>query len=142
MPAGAFDHRLLNFFATTMAAMNFARLDLVSIRLVVLCADLGSLTAGAKAANLSISGASHRIAKLEICFGVRLFDRHRRGLNPTAAGQAVTDFGRQLIDSVDQLVRVLPPASAIRSSRQVTARKRRVLSMRVPPDALEASVSR
>lgn len=38
--------------------LNLARLDLLSIRLVVLCADLGALSKAAARANLSVAGDS------------------------------------------------------------------------------------
>ena len=61
-----------------------ARFDLVSLRLVVLCAELGSLSAAARCAHLSVSGASSRLSRLEQTFGTALF-RRARGLMPRTA---------------------------------------------------------
>lgn len=62
--------------------MNLARFDLISIRLVVLCAERGSLAAVAKLAHMSKSAASHRLANLELCFGQQLFHRDHRRATP------------------------------------------------------------
>lgn len=53
--------------------MNLAGMDFVSLRLVVLCAELGSLSIAAKHANMSLSCASHRLSTAEEVFGARLF---------------------------------------------------------------------
>lgn len=83
--------------------LNVARIDLVSIRLVLLCADLGTLSAAAEAANLSISGASHRLTKLEQSLGAALFERHRRGLHMTLAGELMVQYGRRMLVALDEL---------------------------------------
>lgn len=77
--------------------LNLARLDLLSIRLVVLCADLGTLSKAARA-NLSVAGASHRLSAFEDRLGARLFDRGRRGLHLTAAGVQFIGYARPLIE--------------------------------------------
>lgn len=41
--------------------MNLAGIDLVSLRLVVLCAETQSLSAAARCLNMSVSCASHRL---------------------------------------------------------------------------------
>ncbi|MDB5844713.1 MAG: LysR family transcriptional regulator, partial [Polaromonas sp.] len=66
---------------------NLARFDLVSIRLAVDCAQTGSLTAAARGAHLALGAASRRLRELEDALGEPLFERHARGLVPTAAGR-------------------------------------------------------
>lgn len=66
--------------------MNINRLDLGSIRLVVLCAKSGSLSQAARHCNLSLSGASHRLKSFEEAVGQPIFQRHRRGLRLTPNG--------------------------------------------------------
>lgn len=68
---------------------NLARIDLVSLRLVVRCVELGSLSAAAQSAHLSVSGASSRLSRLEETLGTALFRRHWRGLAPTEEGAIV-----------------------------------------------------
>ena len=83
--------------------MNLARFDLVSIRLVVACAQTGSLTAAARTANLALAAASRRIRELEDALGDPLFERHARGLLPTAAGRVFVRHGLTLLQTMEQL---------------------------------------
>ncbi|CDS53550.1 transcriptional regulator, LysR family [Polaromonas sp. CG9_12] len=82
---------------------NLARFDLVSIRLAVDCAQTGSLTAAARGAHLALGAASRRIRELEAALGDALFDRHARGLQPTAAGRVFVKHGLRLLQTLDQL---------------------------------------
>ena len=84
--------------------MNLQRLDLASIRLVVLCAESGSLSEAARRCHLSLSGASHRLKAFEDAVGEPVFQRHRRGLRITTRGHHVVYCGMQLLDWVDRLV--------------------------------------
>ena len=83
--------------------MNLARFDLVSIRLAVACAQTGSLTAAARTANLALAAASRRIRELEDALGDPLFERHARGLLPTAAGRVFVRHGLTLLQTMEQL---------------------------------------
>jgi DNA-binding transcriptional LysR family regulator len=83
--------------------LNLARFDLVSIKLIVLCVDCGSLSIAAKQAHMSLSSASHRLAKLEATIGASLFRRDHRGLRPTPAGALFAAHGRAILQSVDEL---------------------------------------
>lgn len=82
---------------------NLARFDLVSIRLAVACAQGGSLTAAARQMHLALAAASRRIRELEDAIGQPLFERHARGLTPTAAGRVVAKHGLALLQTMDQL---------------------------------------
>lgn len=84
--------------------VNLARIDLASIRLVVLCVETGSLSAAARLAHLSVSGASHKLSFLEESLGAKLFERHRRGLRPTPGGQMVANNGRLMLGLLEHLV--------------------------------------
>ncbi len=83
--------------------MNLARFDLVSIRLAVACAQTGSLTAAARTAPLALAAASRRIRELEAALGDTLFERHARGLLPTAAGRVFVKHGLTLLQTMEQL---------------------------------------
>lgn len=83
--------------------MNLNRLDLASIRLVVLCARSGSLSAAARDCHLSLSGASHRLKSFEEVMGHTIFLRHRRGLKLTPSGQQIVYCGEQLLSWVERL---------------------------------------
>ncbi|MCJ7798474.1 MAG: LysR family transcriptional regulator [Polaromonas sp.] len=82
---------------------NLARFDLVSIRLAVACAQTGSLTAAARSAHLALGAASRRIRELEEALGDALFERHARGLLPTAAGRVFVKHGLSLLQTMEQL---------------------------------------
>ena len=86
-----------------MAAYNLARFDLVSIRLAVACAQSGSLTAAAREVHLALAAASRRLRELETALGDSLFDRHARGLSPTAAGRVFVKHGLTLLQTMEQL---------------------------------------
>lgn len=82
---------------------NLARFDLVSIRLAVACAQTGSLTAAARDSHLALGAAIRRIRELEAALGDALFERHVRGLLPTAAGRIFVRHGLSLLQTMDQL---------------------------------------
>ena len=92
--------------------VNLARLDLVSIRLAVLCAESGSLSAAARCAGMSLSRASYRLSALESALGMQLFERCPQGLHPTAPGTAFASYGRQLLQLVGQMERHLRQCDA------------------------------
>lgn len=82
---------------------NLARFDLVSVRLAVACAQTGSLTAAARDSHLALAAASRRIRDLEDALGEALFERHPRGLLPTAAGRVFVKHGLSLLQTMEQL---------------------------------------
>ena len=98
---------------------NLARLDLVSLRLVHLCAELGSLSAAAEAAHLSLSGASGRLARLENAYGHKLFLRQARGLEPTVQGRVLAHHVRRLLDQLDEMNRCVARADESTASAGV-----------------------
>lgn len=84
-------------------AYNLARFDLVSIRLAVACAQQGSLTVAAQQAHLALAAASRRIRDLESALGEPLFERHARGVRPTAAGRVFVRHGLALLQALEQM---------------------------------------
>lgn len=86
-----------------MSAYNLARFDLVSIRLAVVCAQSGSLTAAAREAHLALAAASRRLRELEGAVETPLFERHAKGLRPTAAGRVFVKHGLTLLQTMEQL---------------------------------------
>jgi DNA-binding transcriptional LysR family regulator len=83
--------------------VNLARFDFVSVRLAVACAQTGSLTGAARASHLALAAASRRIRELEEAMGCILFERHARGLLPTAAGRVFVKHGLTLLQTLDQV---------------------------------------
>lgn len=86
---------------------NLARFDFVSIRLAVACARTGNLTAAARECHLVVPAASRRVRDLERALGQALFERHSRGLTPTAAGKVFLQRGIALLQELDKLAEEL-----------------------------------
>ena len=84
---------------TTM--MNLHRLDLVSLSLFAMVARTGSISEGAKLANLAVGAASKRMTELEAGLRVTLLDRHSRGVRLTPAGRALLEHARRILGDVD-----------------------------------------
>lgn len=80
---------------------NVARFDLVSIRLAVLCAEHGSLSAAAKQVPCSLSAASSRLNGLEHAVGTALFIREHSGLRLTPAGDEFIAHGKAILKQVE-----------------------------------------
>lgn len=89
---------------------NLARFDFVSIRLAVDCARTGNLTAAARQSQLVLPAASRRIRELERALGVTLFERHSRGLTPTASGRVFLKRGMSLLQELGRLAEELADA--------------------------------
>ena len=89
---------------------NLARIDLVSLRLAVLCSETGSLSAASKRAHCSISAASERLSAFEDALGQRLFVRDHRGLRTTAAGELLVRDGALILEKLQLLHRQLGSA--------------------------------
>jgi len=79
------------------------RFDLVTLNLVLAIADTRSITAGAQREHLALAAASKRLSDLETRFGVPLFERHARGVEPTEAGRALVRHIRSLHASLHAL---------------------------------------
>ncbi|PKO35631.1 MAG: LysR family transcriptional regulator [Betaproteobacteria bacterium HGW-Betaproteobacteria-7] len=98
------------------------RYDLPDLRLVAAIADCGSLSRAAERVHLAASSASHRLTQLEAALGVALFERHARGLTPTAAGESLLRHARQVFAQLEQMHADLAPyASGLASQVTVFA---------------------
>lgn len=98
--------------AESSEPMNLAGIDFVSLRLVVLCAELGSLSTAAKHAHISLSCASHRLSTAEEVVGGRLFERGHRGLHPTRAGAIFVTHAQAILSILRSGLRQLRSAPA------------------------------
>ena len=87
--------------------LNLARFDFVSIRLAVVCARVGNLTEAATECHLVLPAASRRLRDLERALGAQLFERHSRGLKPTALGRAFAKRGMAILHEMDNLLEEL-----------------------------------
>ncbi|WP_144299662.1 LysR family transcriptional regulator [Elioraea rosea] len=77
--------------------------DLIDLRLFVLVAEEGSITAGAERAGLALAAASARIRGMEAALGTPLLLRGRRGVTPTLAGRTLADEARLVLGQMEQL---------------------------------------
>ena len=72
------------------------RFDLTTLQPVLAIADTRSITRGAEREHLALAAASKRLSDLEARFGVPLFERRARGVEPTEAGRALVRHVRSL----------------------------------------------
>jgi len=79
------------------------RFDLTTLNLVLAIADTRSITRGAEREHLALAAASKRLSDLEARFGVPLFERRARGVEPTEAGRALVRHVRSLQASLHAL---------------------------------------
>jgi molybdate transport repressor ModE-like protein len=79
------------------------RFDLNDLQLLIYIADSGSITAGAQRANLSLAAASARVHGMELALGMPLFERGRRGVQPSAAGFAAVHHAQRVLQQVERM---------------------------------------
>src|ERR1700748_2712701 len=72
----------------------------------------GSMAKAARQLGLTQPGVSDIVAGLEQMFGVRLFDRNPRGVEPTIYGQALLKRGRAAFDELRQGIKDIDFLSA------------------------------
>ena len=70
------------------------RLHAKQLRLLVALAEHGSLLNAAREVSISQPGASKALREIESTFGLELFTRTNRGLEPNAAGQCVVRYAK------------------------------------------------
>ncbi|VVE14924.1 HTH-type transcriptional regulator GbpR [Pandoraea aquatica] len=80
-----------------------ARLRARHLALLVALADTLSIHRAAARLHMTQPAASKSLRELETLFGTRLFDRHPRGLRPTAATQIVIDRARIMLTEMQKL---------------------------------------
>jgi DNA-binding transcriptional LysR family regulator len=81
------------------------RMKLQDLHVLVTVVQAGSMGKAAQRLNISQPAISRSIAELEGALGVRLLDRHRQGVEPTAYGRALLDCGVAAFDDLRQGVR-------------------------------------
>jgi DNA-binding transcriptional LysR family regulator len=79
------------------------RLDFVDLRLFVLLAETGSLSEAALQLPTALSAASQRLKKMEELYGVRLVERHSRGIRLSSAGEVLLYHARGVLQACDRL---------------------------------------
>jgi len=76
------------------------RMKLQDLHVLMAVVQAGSMGKAAVLLNTTQPNISRSIAELERSFGVRLLDRHRRGIEPTAYGRALIDCGTAAFDEL------------------------------------------
>ena len=84
--------------------MSSATLDLRPLRYFLAVADAGPMTLAAAQLGIQQPPLSQQIQALERQLGLRLFERHPKGVRLTDAGRALADDARLLVDDADALL--------------------------------------
>ncbi len=85
-------------------------MTLEDLRILVAACEAGSLSSLARELARTQSSVSQHITRLEAELGVKLFERHPRGVVPTAAGRLLKEFALEGLDAIQtglQRVRAL-----------------------------------
>jgi DNA-binding transcriptional LysR family regulator len=81
------------------------RMKLQDLHVFMTVVQAGSMGKAAERLNTVQPAISRSIAELEHALGVRLLDRHRKGIEPTAYGRAMLDGGVAVFDELRQAVK-------------------------------------
>jgi len=81
------------------------RMKLQDLHVLVTVMQAGSMGKAAQRLNISQPAVSRSIAELEHALGVRLLDRHRKGIEATEYGRALLDCGVAVFDDLRQGVK-------------------------------------
>lgn len=81
--------------------------DTEDLRLFVIVMEEGSLSAAARKVHLALTALSTRIQRLEAQLGCILFERHARGIRPTAEAELLLHRVRPLLTALGQLREVV-----------------------------------
>lgn len=72
------------------------------LQLLVALQQCGSVLQAAASLHMSQSAATQALAEMERILGVRLFERHARGIRPTLAGQTLVDTARGVLAALEE----------------------------------------
>ena len=76
-------------------------MDILSIRLFLRIAEIGTVSGAAKDLSLSPASASARLAKLEDVIGIRLFNRTTRAVSLTSDGAEFLPYAQQSLETLE-----------------------------------------
>ena len=76
--------------------------------------DAGSMTSAARRLNLVPTALSLQIRKLEDEFGVKLLERHARGVSPTDTGLRFYRSARKILDTLDESEAIISGRSDVK----------------------------
>src|SRR5438093_7148413 len=103
-----------------------SRMKLQDLHVLMTVVQAGSMGKAAQILNTTQPAISRSIAELEHALGVRLFDRHRQGIEPTEYGRALLDCGVAVFDDLRQGVKSIefladPAAGDVRIGNTLTS---------------------
>src|SRR3954451_14942367 len=81
------------------------QVKLQDLHVLMTVVQAGSMAKAAERLNTGQPNISRSITELEYAVGVRLLDRHRRGVEPTAYGRALLEGGMIAFDGLRQAVK-------------------------------------
>jgi len=84
----------------TLLSRLLAKGRLRHLQLLASIADLGSIQQAASHIGLSQPAATHALADIEDLLGVRLFERHARGMRTTRSGQLMAECARSMLTTL------------------------------------------
>jgi DNA-binding transcriptional LysR family regulator len=96
-----------------------ADLELRILRTLVALAEEGAMSRAAGLLHISQPALSKQLAQAEKLTGLRLFERHTKGVTPTPVGQMLVDRARAVLRELDAL-----SAAAVRARRDLTGHVR------------------
>jgi molybdate transport repressor ModE-like protein len=117
-----------------------AVIDIRDLQLFLEIVESGSISAGAEQCGLSLSAASARITALERRLGTPLLERHRRGVDPTSAGELLTTGAARLVAEARSL-----EESLVARSRGITEELRLAVNSSAVdslPEVITAALNR
>jgi DNA-binding transcriptional LysR family regulator len=82
-----------------------SRMKLQDLHVLMTVVQAGSMGKAAQILNTTQPNVSRAIGDLEHALGVRLLDRHQRGVEPTECGRALLDCGATVFDDLRQSVK-------------------------------------
>src|SRR5450759_1939650 len=78
------------------------KIDFTTLRVIVLIAETGSLSAAARQHSLTLAAISRRLLGVEALLKVSLFKRMSKGVVPTDAGRMLVAHARTLLYEMDR----------------------------------------
>ena len=90
--------------------MSIVNLGFRDLRYVIAIADCGSISRAADACAITQPALSERLKRIETTLGIELFERNKRAIQITPAGQRLVVKARQLLDEAMKLDEIVASA--------------------------------
>lgn len=108
--------------------------DPISLRLFISVVESGTIAAAAESEHLSAAAVSKRLSELESLLNSQLLQRTNKGVEPTAAGLALTKLARSALAELDQVrVQMQSFSSGVRGLVRICASMSAITQFLAPP---------